>query len=194
MEARCQQNNGCQQRPRAITPPAGNSSTECCSARLPRHRVQGRHHGASWGPLAWAWHMGGGGGRAQTCRGFVAGEGDVELAVVWQAEGAADGLGKLPVAIRPGLHLQMRAREEGARRSPPGARIVGRGGGGASQARRQAGATAAKQPGALDVKQRVEHRTTASALHNVTDSAAGLGEQSVLGRGPPQSYTCGRRS
>lgn len=49
-------------------------------------------------------------GRVLTSRGFVAGEGDVQLAVVGQAKGAADGLRELAVALGAGLDLRAAAQ------------------------------------------------------------------------------------
>ena len=82
---------------------------EGCTGQAGKHRLQlqGRAGQArAQGPLAKSTST-----RPQTyvltCGGLVAGEGDVELAVVRQVEGAADGLGELAVAIGARLHLQV---------------------------------------------------------------------------------------
>ena len=53
---------------------------------------------------------GGGGGRgcarSMACGGLITGEGDIELAVLWQAEGSPDGLCELPITVWTWLHLK----------------------------------------------------------------------------------------
>ena len=40
------------------------------------------------------------------CGGLITGEGDIELAILWQAEGSPDGLSELPVPVWTWFHLE----------------------------------------------------------------------------------------
>jgi len=74
------------------------------------HRSKQPLGGFLQGLLTWRGGQGEGGGGRRVWRlghRLVTGEGDVELAVVRQAEGLADGLRELLVPIRPRPHLNL---------------------------------------------------------------------------------------